>query len=57
LSLSAGSFVCNQVFYGLLHALRRQPQVLAEQLRGLELVVNAFVQGIEELQVPGGQTD
>jgi pyroglutamyl-peptidase len=29
LSLSAGSFVCNQVFYGLLHALRRQPGVAA----------------------------
>jgi len=29
LSLSAGSFVCNQVMYGLLHALRRQPGVLA----------------------------
>jgi pyroglutamyl-peptidase len=29
LSLSAGSFVCNQVFYGLLHALRRQPAVQA----------------------------
>ena len=29
LSLSAGSFVCNQVMYGLLHALRRQPGVAA----------------------------
>lgn len=29
LSLSAGSFVCNQVMYGLLHALRRRPQVPA----------------------------
>jgi pyroglutamyl-peptidase len=81
LSLSAGSFVCNQVFYGLMHALRRQPQVpagfihlpplpaqaaahpgstplaLAEQVRGLALVVDTLVQGIEELHVPGGQTD
>jgi pyroglutamyl-peptidase len=81
LSLSAGSFVCNQVFYGLLHALRRQPGVaagfihlpplpaqasahpgsrplaLAEQLRGLELVVDALLEGIAELQVAGGQTD
>lgn len=29
LSLSAGSFVCNQVMYGLLHALRRRPGVAA----------------------------
>lgn len=29
LSLSAGSFVCNQVMYGLLHALRRRPDVPA----------------------------
>jgi pyroglutamyl-peptidase len=29
LSLSAGSFVCNQVMYGLLHALRRRPAVAA----------------------------
>ncbi|MBQ0961379.1 pyroglutamyl-peptidase I [Ideonella sp. 4Y11] len=29
LSLSAGSFVCNQVFYSLLHALRRRPRVPA----------------------------
>ncbi|MBN8487776.1 MAG: pyroglutamyl-peptidase I [Burkholderiales bacterium] len=29
LSLSAGSFVCNQVFYALLHALRRRPRVAA----------------------------
>ena len=81
LSLSAGSFVCNQVMYGLLHGLRRQPGVragfihlpplpeqaaahpgsrplaLAEQVRGLELVVDALVQGVEELQVPAGQTD
>jgi len=28
-SLSAGSFVCNQVFYGLLHALRDRPGVAA----------------------------
>lgn len=28
-SLSAGSFVCNQVFYVLLHALRRRPRVAA----------------------------
>lgn len=81
LSLSAGSFVCNQVMYGLLHALRRQPDVaagfihlpplpaqaaahpgsrplaLAEQVRALELVVDALVQGVQELQVPGGRTD
>lgn len=29
LSLSAGSFVCNQIFFALLHALRRRPQVRA----------------------------
>jgi pyroglutamyl-peptidase len=29
LSFSAGSFVCNQVFYQLLHALRRRPLVPA----------------------------
>lgn len=29
LSHSAGSFVCNHVFYGLLHRLRRRPQVPA----------------------------
>ena len=29
LSLSAGSFVCNHVFYGLMHALRRRPAVQA----------------------------
>lgn len=29
LSHSAGSFVCNHVFYGLLHRLRRQPAVRA----------------------------
>lgn len=81
LSLSAGSFVCNQVFYGLLHALRRQtgvpagfihlpplpqqaaahpgsrPLALADQVRGLELVVDALVQGLDELQVAAGQTD
>lgn len=28
-SLSAGSFVCNQIFYVLLHALRRRPEVAA----------------------------
>lgn len=28
-SFSAGSFVCNQVFYGLMQALRRRPGVLA----------------------------
>jgi pyroglutamyl-peptidase len=28
-SFSAGSFVCNQVFYGLMHALRRRPAVAA----------------------------
>ena len=81
LSLSAGSFVCNQVMYGLLHALRRQPGVaagfihlpplpaqavahpgsrplaLAEQVRALELVVDALLPGLAELQVPGGRTD
>ena len=30
LSLSAGSFVCNQVMYGLLHALRRRPGLLSD---------------------------
>lgn len=29
LSPSAGSFVCNHVFYGLMHALRRRPAVRA----------------------------
>lgn len=29
LSYSAGSFVCNQVFYALMHALRRRPAVAA----------------------------
>ena len=29
LSFSAGSFVCNQVFYGLMHRLRRRPSVAA----------------------------
>jgi pyroglutamyl-peptidase len=29
LSFSAGSFVCNEVFYGLMHALRRRQQVPA----------------------------
>ncbi len=29
LSLSAGSYVCNHVFYTLLHTLRRQPDVAA----------------------------
>ena len=29
LSYSAGSYVCNQVFYGLMHALRRRPAVPA----------------------------
>ena len=29
LSSSAGTYVCNQVFYGLQHRLRRQPQVLS----------------------------
>lgn len=29
LSFSAGSFVCNEVFYGLMHTLRRRPQVPA----------------------------
>lgn len=29
LSFSAGSFVCNQVFFGLMHALRRRPGVPA----------------------------
>lgn len=81
LSLSAGSFVCNQVMYGLLHALRRQPAVqagfihlpplpaqaaahpgsrplaLAEQVRALELAVDALVPGLDEWQVPAGQTD
>lgn len=28
-SQSAGTYVCNHVFYGLMHALRRQPDVLA----------------------------
>lgn len=80
-SLSAGSFVCNQVMYGLLHALRRQPAVqagfihlpplpaqaaqhpgsrplaLAQQVRGLELVVDALVLGLDELQMADGPTD
>jgi pyroglutamyl-peptidase len=29
ISYSAGTYVCNQVFYVLMHALRRKPQVLA----------------------------
>lgn len=29
LSFSAGTFVCNHVFYGMLHRLRNQPQVKA----------------------------
>jgi pyroglutamyl-peptidase len=81
LSLTAGSFVCNQVMYGLLHALRRQPGVaagfihlpplpeqaaahpgsrplaLADQVRGLGLVLDALVQGLDELRVASGQTD
>ena len=81
LSLSAGSFVCNQVMYGLLHALRRQPAVragfihlpplpaqaaahpgsrplaLADQVRGLALVVDALVQGLGERQVADGRID
>jgi pyroglutamyl-peptidase len=81
LSLSAGSFVCNQVMYGLLHALRRQPGVpagfihlpplpeqaaahpgsrplaLADQRRGVALVLDALAQGVAELQVAAGQTD
>lgn len=81
LSLSAGSFVCNQVMYGLLHALQRQPGVAAgfihlpplpeqagahpgsralgldEQLRGIGLVVQALVQGLQEAQVADGRTD
>ena len=35
----------------------RTPLALADQVRGLGLVVDALVQGLEELQVPGGQTD
>jgi pyrrolidone-carboxylate peptidase len=34
-----------------------RPLALADQLRGLEAVVDALVQGVEELQVPAGQTD
>lgn len=81
LSLSAGSFVCNQVFYGLLHALRRRPGVAAgfihlpplpaqaaahpgsrplaldAQVRGLALVAQALVDGMQELQIAQGRTD
>jgi pyroglutamyl-peptidase len=81
LSMTAGSFVCNQVFYGLLHALRRRPGVpagfihlpplpqqaaahpgsrplaLADQVRGLELVLDALVQGVAERQVAAGHID
>ena len=81
LSLSAGSFVCNQVMYGLLHALRRQPGVaagfihlpplpeqaaahpgsrplaLATQVQGLGLVLDALVQGVQELQLADGRID
>jgi len=81
LSLSAGSFVCNQVMYGLLHALRRRPGVpagfihlpplpeqaaahpgsrplaLAEQVRGLQVVVDALAAGLDELAAADGRTD
>lgn len=81
LSLSAGSFVCNQVMYGLLHALRRRPGVaagfihlpplpeqaaahprsrplaLAEQVRGVGLVLDALAAGLPELQQAAGRTD
>lgn len=81
LSLSAGSFVCNQVMYGLLHALWRQPQVpagfihlpplpeqagvhpgsramaLDAQVRGIALVVEALVEGVQEVRVADGRVD
>lgn len=81
LSLSAGSFVCNQVMYGLLHALRRQPSVAAgfihlpplpaqaaahpgsrvmaldAQVRGIALVVEALVEGVQEVRVADGRVD
>lgn len=81
LSLSAGSFVCNQVMYGLLHALRRRPELpagfihlpplpeqaaahpgsrplaLDEQVRGIALVLQALVDGLQELQSADGRID
>jgi pyroglutamyl-peptidase len=71
LSFTAGSFVCNQVFYALLHALRRRPQVpagfihlppsgrlgLADQVAAIEAVIEALASGVSELRVPGGETD
>ncbi len=77
-STTAGSFVCNQVFYGLMSTLRRQPSVaagfihlpplpeqdvlpppslalpLTEQVRGLQLIVQALLAGLEETHTPGG---
>ena len=77
-SASAGSFVCNQVFYGLMAALRRRPAVLAgfihlpplpeqgmlhppsstlpltEQVRALQLMIQAMLSGLDETPTVGG---
>jgi len=49
LSTSAGSYVCNQVFYGLQHRLRRQPQVLSGFLHLPSLSVPEPVLSLDQL--------
>lgn len=70
MSLSAGSFVCNQVFFGLQHRLRRQPAVhsgfihvpalgegadLRPWLAGLRAALSAW--DADEAHAPAGRTD
>ena len=73
LSFSAGSFVCNQVFYGLMHALAAQAGVaggfihvpplpdhadaLDEPLRALRLAIAVVAADTAELAVAGGRVD
>lgn len=70
MSLSAGSFVCNQVFFGMQHRLRRQPAVrsgfihvpalgegadLRPWLAGLRAALSAW--DADEAHAPAGRTD
>jgi pyroglutamyl-peptidase len=71
-SFSAGSFVCNQVFYGLQHRLRRRPALrsgflhvpafggalsLADLARGLRAALQAAVEEGADARVKGGVID
>jgi pyroglutamyl-peptidase len=67
-SQTAGTFVCNHVFFGLMHLLRRRPRVrggfvhlptlqtlpLAEQVRGIRLALATALQTDTDRRESGG---